>query len=122
LILAEGSGFRPITRLSACLARPVVEVRDGERMNDVTPPAASEPDFYAERAAERAFPSRLPPPSTGGGAELGELVTLYATEPRPFPTPNPGPAAPPPVVASGPGSRVGWLLRGRRGRAEGEGA
>ena len=88
-------------------------------MNDVTPPAASEPDFYAERAAERAFPSRLPPPSTGGGAKLGELVQLYSTEPRPFPALNPGPVAAPPVVASGPGNRgPGWLLRGppRRGR------
>jgi len=70
---------------------------------------------------ERTFPSRLDPPSTGGGAELGELVQLYSTETRPFPTPNPGPAAAPPVVASGPGSRIGWLLRGRRGHAEGEG-
>ena len=66
-------------------------------------------------AGARTFPSRLPPPSTGGGAKLGELVQLYSTEPRPFPALNPGPAAAPPVVASGPGSRLGWLLRGRRG-------
>jgi len=65
-------------------------------------------------AGARTFPSRLPPPSTGGGAKLGELVQLYSTEPRPFPALNPGPAAAPPVVASGPGSRLGWLLRGRR--------
>jgi len=73
-------------------------------------------------AGARTFPSRLPPPSTGGGAKLGELVqpvTLYSTEPRPFPALNPGPAAAPPIVASGPGSRVGWLLRGRCGEEAG---
>jgi hypothetical protein len=70
-------------------------------------------------AGARRFPSTLPAPSTGGGDELGELVQLYSTETRPFPTPNPGPAAAPPVVASGPGSRVGWLLRGRRGEDTG---
>ena len=74
-------------------------------------------------AGARTFPSRLDPPSTGGGAELGELVQLYSTETRPFPALNPGPAPAPPIVASGPGNRgPGWLLRGRRGRAEGAGA
>ena len=71
-------------------------------------------------ASARRFPSRLPAPGTGGGLELGEPVQLY----RPagsWPAPADAPA-PPPVVASGPGSRVGWLLRGRRGHAEGEGA
>ena len=68
---------------------------------------------------DRTFPSRLDPPSTGGGAELGELVQLYSTEARPFPTPADAPAAAPPVVASGPGSRLGWLLRGRRGEGAG---
>jgi hypothetical protein len=71
-------------------------------------------------AGARRFPSTLPAPGTGGGAEFGELVQLYSTEARPFPTPADAPAAAPPVVASGPGSRVGWLLRGRRGHAEGD--
>jgi len=66
-------------------------------------------------AGARRFPSTLPAPGTGGGAELGELVQLYKPEPRPFPPLNPGPAAAPPIVASGPGNRgPGWLLRGRR--------
>jgi len=69
-------------------------------------------------AGARTFPSRLPPPGTGGG-ELGELVQLYKPETRPFPALKPDPAAPPPVVASGPGSRLGWLLRGRRGEGAG---
>ncbi len=73
-------------------------------------------------ADARRFPSTLPAPGTGGGAELGELVQLYRPETRPFPALNHGPAVAPPVVASGPGSRLGWLLRGRRGHAEGEGA
>ena len=74
-------------------------------------------------AGARTFPSRLPPPSSGGGAELGELVQLYSTETRPFPTPNPGPVSAPPIVASGPGNRgPGWLMRGRRGHAEGSDA
>ena len=64
-------------------------------------------------ASVRRFPSRLDPPSTGGGAELGELVQLYKPA-GPWPAPADAPAAAPPVVASGPGSRVGWLLRGRR--------
>ena len=65
-------------------------------------------------AAGRSFPTALPAPGTGGGAELGELVQLY----RPagsWPAPADAPAAAPPIVASGPGSRVGWLLRSRRG-------
>ena len=72
-------------------------------------------------AGARRFPRTLPAPGTGGGAELGEPVQLYSNEARPFPTPNPGPAAAPapPIVASGPGSRVGWLLRGRRGEDTG---
>ena len=70
-------------------------------------------------ASARRFPSRLDPPGTGGGAELGEPVQLYSTETRPFPMPADAPAAAPPVVASGPGSRVGWLLRGRRGEDTG---
>jgi len=74
-------------------------------------------------AGARRFPSTLPAPGTGGGAELGELVQLYSTVQRPFPPLNTGPAAAPPIVASGPGNRgPGWLLRGRRGRAEGAGA
>jgi len=67
-------------------------------------------------AGARRFPSRLDPPSTGGGAELGELVQLY----RPagsWPAPADAPAAAPPIGASGPGHGVGWLLRGRRGEA-----
>jgi len=71
-------------------------------------------------ASARRFPRTLPAPRTGGGAELGELVQLYSTETRPFPTPNPGPVSAPPVVASGPGNRgPEWLLRGRRGKGEG---
>ena len=69
---------------------------------------------------ERTFPSRLDPPSTGGGDELGELVQLYRPETRPLPPLNHGPAAAPPIVASGPGNRgPGWLLRGRRGEDTG---
>jgi len=73
-------------------------------------------------AGARTFPSRLPPPGTGGGAELAEPVQLYRPAAGSWPAPADAPATAPPVVASGPGSRVGWLLRGRRGRAEGEGA
>ncbi len=65
-------------------------------------------------AGARRFPSTLPAPGTGGGAELGEPVQLYSNEARLFPTPADAPAAAPPVVASGTGSQVGWLLRGRR--------
>jgi hypothetical protein len=83
--------------------------------DDVTP-AAPVPDFYAARAAERAFPTRLPAPGVGGGMELGASVQLYSTDAAPFPTPADVPASAPPVVASGPGNRVGWLLRGRRGK------
>ena len=42
-------------------------------------------------AGARRFPSRLDPPSTGGGVELGELVQLYSTGSEPFPTPDPDP-------------------------------
>jgi len=65
-------------------------------------------------AGSRRFPSTLPAPTTEGGVELGSLVQLY----RPagsWPAPADAPAVAPPVVASGPGSRVGWLLCGRRG-------
>ena len=72
-------------------------------------------------AGARRFPSHLDSPSTGGGAELVELVQLYGQPAGSWPAPADAPAAAPPVVASGPGSRVGWLLRGRRGHAEGEG-
>jgi hypothetical protein len=34
-------------------------------------------------AGARRFPSTLPAPGTGGGAEFGELVQLYSTEARP---------------------------------------
>jgi len=70
-------------------------------------------------AGARRFPSRLDPPSTGGGAELGELVQLYGEPAGSWPAPADAPAAAPPVVASGPGSWVGWLLRGRRGEGAG---
>jgi len=63
----------------------------------------------------RRFPSRLDPPSTGGGDELAEPVRLYGAPAGSWPAPADAPA-PPPVVASGPGNRgPGWLLRGRRG-------
>ena len=68
-------------------------------------------------AGARPFPRTLPAPGTGGGDELGELVQLY----RPagsWPAPADAPA-PPPIVAFGPGSRVGWLLRGRCGEEAG---
>ena len=70
-------------------------------------------------AGARTFPSRLDPPSTGGGAELGEPVQLYSTETRPFPTPNPGPVSAPPVVASGPGSQVGCCCAAAAARSDG---
>jgi len=64
-------------------------------MSDNATPAVPAPDPYAERAAERTFPSRLPAP-----ADV--------------------PASPPPIVASGPGNRgPGWLLRGRHGEGDG---
>ena len=71
-------------------------------------------------ASARRFPSRLDPPSTGGGDELSEPVRLYSGDAAPFPVPADHPASAPPVVASGPGSRVGWLLRGRRGEGAGD--
>ncbi len=58
-------------------------------------------------ATARRFPSRLDPPTTGGGAELGAPVRLYSADARPFPTPNPGPAVAPPVVARGRGRGSG---------------
>jgi len=66
-------------------------------------------------AGARRFPRTLPAPGTGGGAELGEPVQLYGQPAGPWPAPADAPAAAPPIVASGPGDRVGWLLRGRRG-------
>lgn len=69
-------------------------------------------------ASARRFPRTLPAPGTGGGAELGELVQLYGQPAGTWPAAADAPAAAPPVVASGPGSRVGWLLRGRRGEDE----
>jgi len=66
-------------------------------------------------ASARRFPNMLPAPGTGGGSELGGPVRLYGGQAGPWPAPADAPAAAPPVVASGPGSRVGWLLRGRRG-------
>jgi len=70
-------------------------------------------------AGARMFPSRLDPPSTGGGGELAELVQLYGQPAGSWPAPADAPATVPPVVASGPGSRVGWLMRGRRGEDTG---
>ena len=69
-------------------------------------------------ASARRFPSTLPAPGSGGGAELGELVQLYKPAGT-WPPPADAPAAAPPGVASGPGSRVGWLLRGRQGEGDG---
>ena len=69
-------------------------------------------------ASARRFPTTRPAPGTGGGAELGAPVRLYSSDATPFPVPNPGPAVAPPVVASGPGSWVGWLLHGRRGEGD----
>jgi len=63
-------------------------------------------------ASARRFPRTLPAPGTGGGDELGELVQLYGPAGS-WLAPADAPAAVPPVVASGPGSRVEWLLRGR---------
>ena len=73
-------------------------------------------------AGARRFPRTLPAPGTGGGAGLGEPVRLYGGHAGPWPAPADAPAAVPPVVASGPGSRVGWLLRGRRGEGAGDAA
>ena len=70
-------------------------------------------------ASARRFPTALPAPGTGGGSELGEPVQLYGEPAGSWPAPADAPAAAPPVVASGPGSRVGWLLRGRRGEGDG---
>jgi len=62
------------------------------------------------------FPRTLPAPGTGGGAGSGQL---YGRPAGTWPAPADAPAAAPPVVASGPRSRVGWLLRGRRGEDTG---
>ena len=70
-------------------------------------------------ADARRFPRTLPAPGSGGGAELGELVQLYGQPAGTWPPPADAPSAAPPIVASGPGSRVGWLLRGRRGEDTG---
>ena len=69
-----------------------------------------DPDRFA---TGRRFPTQLDPPATG--AELGEPVKLYGQPAGSWPAPADVPAAVPPVVASGPGDRVGWLLCGRRG-------
>ena len=66
-------------------------------------------------AAGRSFPTTLPAPGTGGGTELGAPVQLYGPPAGSWPRPAAAPAVAPPVVASGPGDRVGWLLCGRRG-------
>ena len=47
-------------------------------------------------------------------------MQLYSTDAAPFPALADVPASPPPVVASGPGDRVAWLLRGRRGEDGGD--
>ena len=46
-------------------------------------------------AGARTFPSTLPAPSTGGGAELGELVQLYGKPAGSWPVPADAPAPPP---------------------------
>ena len=71
-------------------------------------------------ASARRFPTMLPAPGTGGGAELGAPVRLYGQPAGSWPAPADVPAAAPPTVASGPGSRVGWLMRGRRGEGDGD--
>ena len=71
-------------------------------------------------ASARRFPTRLPAPGTGGGSELGEAVRLYGEHAGAWPAPADVPASAPPVVASGPGSWVGWLMRGRRGEGAGD--
>lgn len=82
-------------------------------MSDDVTPTVPAPDLFAARAAERVFPSRLPAPGrvaapgAGGGLELGAPVQLYTSDAAPFPVPSPGPAGAPPIVASGPGDRVG---------------
>jgi len=72
-------------------------------------------------ASARRFPNTLPAPGAGGGDGLGEPVRLAEQPAGSWPAPAAAPAAAPPIVASGPGDRVGWLMRGRRGHAEGEG-
>lgn len=47
-------------------------------------------------------------------------MQLYSTDAAPFPALADVPASPSPVVASGPGDRVAWLLRGRRGEDGGD--
>jgi len=64
-------------------------------------------------ASARRFPGTLPAPSTG--AEFGGPVKLYGQPAGSWPPPADAPAMAPPIVASGPGSQVGWLLRSRRG-------
>jgi len=71
-------------------------------------------------ASAHRFPNMLPAPETGGGAELGAAVRLYTSDAAPFPVPADHPASAPPVVASGPGTWVGWLMRGRRGEGAGD--
>ena len=73
-------------------------------------------------ASARSFPTALPAPGTGGGSELGEAVRLYGQPAGPWPAPATAPAGVPPVVASGPGDRVGWLMRARRGEGAGDAA
>jgi len=70
-------------------------------------------------AAARRFPTTRPAPGTGGGSELGAAVRLYTSDAGSWPAPPAVPAVAPPVVASGPGSWVGWLMRGRRGEGAG---
>ena len=52
-------------------------------------------------ASARRFPTTLPAPGTGGGAELGEPVRLYGQPAGSWPAPADVPAAVPPVVAKG---------------------
>ncbi len=86
-------------------------------MTDDVTPAVRAPGLFASRAAERAFPSRLP-----AVGPLGAPVNVHTAEVSTWLAPNPGPAGVPPAVASGPGSWVGWLLRGRRGEGDGDSA
>jgi len=70
-------------------------------------------------ATGRRFPTTLPAPGTGGGAELDAPVRLYSSEAGQWPASADAPRPGPPVVAIGPGDRVGSLLQAASGSARG---
>ena len=120
-LLAEAGGAVVVTEVDVFGAALLAGPRGHGRRSGHWRPWLSSTRLIPVTGSPTPGVSRAPCPRRArcGGAELGELVQLYKPAGT-WPAPADAPAAAPPVVASGPGSRVGWLLRGRRGHAEGD--